>query len=68
MTTLFPDPQSPIPGARPVDVPRADYLLWAKRRPHPANDLGRSDVVACTLDELPDAHAALELSERNDEE
>jgi len=67
MTTLFPDPQSPIPGARPVDVPRADYLLWAKRRPHPANDLGRSDVVACTLDELPGARAALELSGRNDE-
>jgi hypothetical protein len=67
MTTLFPDPQSPIPGARPVEVPRADYLLWAKRRPHPANDLGRSDVVACTLDELPGARAALELSGRNDE-
>jgi hypothetical protein len=67
MTTLFPDPQSPIPGARPVDVPRADYLLWAKRRPHPANDLGRSDVVACALDELPGARAALELSGRNDE-
>jgi hypothetical protein len=67
MTTLFPDPDSPIPGARPVEVPRADYLLWAKRRPHPANDLGRSDVVACTLDELPGARAALELSGRNDE-
>ena len=67
MTTLFPDPQSPIPGARPVEVPRADYLLWAKRRPHPANDLGRSDVVACTLDELPGARAALELSGRNDD-
>jgi hypothetical protein len=67
MTTLFPDPDSPIPGARPVEVPRAEYLLWAKRRPHPANDLGRSDVVACTLDELPGARAALELSGRNDE-
>jgi hypothetical protein len=67
MTTLFPDPQSPIPGARPVEVPRADYLLWAKRRPHPANDLGRSDVVACALDDLPGARAALELSGRNDE-
>lgn len=67
MTTLFPDPQSPIPDARPLDVPRADYLLWAKRRPHPANDLGRSDVVACTLDDLPGAREALELVGRNDE-
>jgi len=67
MTTLFPDPESPIPGARPVEVPRADYLLWAKRRPHPANDLGRSDVVACALDDLPGARAALEMIGRNDE-
>ena len=52
---------------RPVHVPRADYLLWAKRRPHPANDLGRSDVVACTLDDLPGAREALELTGRNDE-
>jgi hypothetical protein len=67
MTTLFPDPDSPIPGARPVEVPRAEYLLWAKRRPHPANDLGRSDVVACTLADLPGAREALELVGRNDE-
>jgi aspartate/methionine/tyrosine aminotransferase len=67
MSTLFPDPQSPLPGARPVEVPRADYLLWAKRRPHPANDLGRSDVVACTLADLPGAREALELTGRNDE-
>jgi hypothetical protein len=67
MSTLFPDPHSPLPGARPVEVPRADYLLWAKRRPHPLNDLGRSDVVACTLADLPGAREALELSGRNDE-
>ena len=67
MNTLFPDPHSPIPDARPVEVPRADYLLWAKRRPHPANDLGRSDVVPCTLDDLPGAREALELAGRNDE-
>ena len=52
---------------RPISVPRADYLLWAKRRPHPANDLARSDVVACTLDDLPGAREALELTGRNDE-
>jgi aspartate/methionine/tyrosine aminotransferase len=67
MPTLFPDPHSPLPGVRPVEVPRADYLLWAKRRPHPANDLGRSDVLACTLADLPGAREALEITGRNDE-
>jgi len=67
MATIRPDPHSPIPGERPVEVPRADYLLWAKRRSHPANDLARSDVVACALDDLPGARAALELTGRNDQ-
>ena len=58
--------QSALPS-RPPAVPRADYLLWAKRRPHPANDLGRSDVVPCTLADLPGAREALELTGRNDE-
>jgi hypothetical protein len=47
-------------------LPCADYLLWAKRRSHPANDLARSDVVALALDDLPGARAALELTGRND--
>ena len=38
-----------------------------KRRPHPANDLGRSDVLACTLADLPGAREALEITGRNDE-
>jgi len=67
MATLFPDPHSPIPDARPVEVPRADYLLWAKRRPHPANDLGRSDVIGCTIDEVPGMRESLALAGRNDE-
>jgi hypothetical protein len=67
MSTLSPDPQSPLPGVRPVEVPRAEYLLWAKRRPHPAHDLGRSAVVACTLADLPGAREALELTGRNDD-
>jgi len=58
------NPQSLTPNPR--SLPRADYLLWAKRRPHPANDLARSDVTALTLDELPGARAALELAGRND--
>jgi aspartate/methionine/tyrosine aminotransferase len=57
----------PVLPSRPVAVPRAEYLLWAKRRPHPANDLGRSDVVPCTLADLPGAREALELTGRNDE-
>ncbi len=65
--TIFPDPHSPIPDARPVEVPRADYLLWAKRRPHPANDLGRSDVIGCTLDDVPGMRESLALAGRNDE-
>jgi aspartate/methionine/tyrosine aminotransferase len=65
--TIFPDPHSPIPGTRPVEVPRADYLLWAKRRPHPVNDLGRSDVIGCTLDDVPGMRDALDLAGRNDE-
>jgi hypothetical protein len=58
---------SVVPPVRPPAAPRAEYLLWAKRRPHPVNDLGRSDVVPCTLDDLPGAREALEVTGRNDE-
>jgi len=58
------NPESRIPALR--SLPRADYLLWAKRRPHPANDLARSDVIALALDDLPGARAALDLAGRND--
>jgi aspartate/methionine/tyrosine aminotransferase len=57
---------APVCGASLRPLPRADYLMWAKRRPHPHNDLARSDVVALALDDLPGARAALELSGRND--
>ena len=60
-------PTPAVPPSRPPAVPRADYLLWAKRRPHPANDLGRSDVIGCTLGDLPGARDALELTGRNDD-
>lgn len=59
--------QTPPPFRPSRTVPRADYLLWAKRRPHPVNDLARSDVNGPSLDDLPGARAALELSGRNDE-
>ncbi len=64
------DPQSPTPNPQPPSlrpVPRADYLLWAKRRPHPATDLARSDVDGPALDDLPGWRAALEVSGNNDE-
>ncbi|HSP89795.1 MAG TPA: aminotransferase class I/II-fold pyridoxal phosphate-dependent enzyme, partial [Vicinamibacterales bacterium] len=60
-------PRPSVPPSRPPAVPRAEYLLWAKRRPHPAHDLGRSDVVGCTLADLPGARDALELTGRNDD-
>ena len=59
------NPQSLTPNPR--SLPRADYLRWAKRRPHPANDLARSDVIALALDDLSGARAALELTGRNDD-
>lgn len=67
MSATSPNPPCRRPADRPIAVPRAEYLLWAKRRPHPANDLGRSDVVACTLADLPGARDALEVTGRNDE-
>ena len=57
----------PTSSTVPRAVPRADYLLWAKRRPHPAFDLARSDVNGPALDDLPGWRAALEVSGRNDE-
>jgi aspartate/methionine/tyrosine aminotransferase len=67
MTPTPSDPMSRRPVGRPVEVPRAEYLLWAKGRPHPANDLARSDVVGCTLDDVPGMREALALSGRNDD-
>jgi aspartate/methionine/tyrosine aminotransferase len=67
MDTRPAEPRSSTHATRPVRIPRADYLLWAKHRPHPANDLGRSDVIPCSLDELPGAREALELTGRNDD-
>ncbi len=63
---LAPGSTSPGFGPELRRVPRAAYLYWAKQRPHPALDLARSDVPALSLDELPGARAALELTGRND--
>jgi hypothetical protein len=45
----------------------APYMLWAKARPHARYDLAGSNVLACSLDDLPGAREALDLSGRNDE-
>ena len=44
----------------------APYMEWAKSRPHAGVDLALSNVLACTVDDLEDAAAALDLSGTND--
>ena len=46
-----PGPRSQAPGPGLRSVPRADYLLWAKRRPHPANDLARNWKIPFQLNQ-----------------
>lgn len=70
MTTRIDDPANPAAPDRPLvprPVCRADYLLWAKRRPHPALDLARSDVDGPRLDSLPGWRECLEVSGGNDQ-
>jgi aspartate/methionine/tyrosine aminotransferase len=59
---------SEMTGASTIACMRfhAPYLEWAKRRPSPRFDLAGSNVLACSLDDLPGARNALELSGRND--
>ena len=42
--------------------PLAPYLYWAKTRPAAAFDLAGSNLLACTLDDLPGAREAVELT------
>lgn len=42
--------------------PLAPYLHWAKTRPAAAFDLAGSNLLACTLDDLPGAREAVELT------
>ena len=41
---------------------RAAYMEWAKHRPVPEIDLAGSNLLACTLDDLPGAREAIALS------
>jgi aspartate/methionine/tyrosine aminotransferase len=44
-----------------LTAPLAPYLYWAKTRPTPAIDLAGSNLLACTLDDVPGAREAVEL-------
>jgi aspartate/methionine/tyrosine aminotransferase len=41
---------------------RAPYMEWAKSRPRPRLDLAGSNLLACSLEDLPGARQAVELS------
>ena len=45
----------------------APYLTWAKHHPHARYDLCGSNLLHCTLDDLPGARDALELMADNDD-
>ena len=44
----------------------APYMEWAKTRPAAAWDLAISNILGCSIDDLPGAADALALSGRND--
>ena len=41
---------------------RAPYMEWARHRPHPEVDLAGSNLLACTLDDLPGAREAVDIA------
>lgn len=45
----------------------APYMEWAKTRPGARFDLAGSNVLECSLDDLPGAHGALDLAGHNDD-
>jgi aspartate/methionine/tyrosine aminotransferase len=49
-----------------LESPLAPYLLWAKTRRPAAIDLAGSNLLHCTLEELPGAAEALDLTAPND--
>jgi aspartate/methionine/tyrosine aminotransferase len=40
---------------------RAPYMEWARHRPRPEVDLAGSNLLACTLDDLPGAREAMDI-------
>jgi aspartate/methionine/tyrosine aminotransferase len=49
-----------------LEAPLAPYLVWSKQRPPAAIDLAGSNLCHCTMDDLPGAREAIELSASND--
>ena len=49
-----------------LDTPLAPYLLWAKTRRPAAIDLAGSNLLHCTLDDLPGAREAVDITAPND--
>src|SRR3954462_2563381 len=45
----------------------APYMEWAKTRPTPEIDLAGSNILPCSLDDLPGARDAIALSGANDD-
>ncbi|MCG6988899.1 MAG: aminotransferase class I/II-fold pyridoxal phosphate-dependent enzyme [Gemmatimonadetes bacterium] len=45
----------------------APYLTWAKHHPHARYDLCGSNLLHCSVDDLPGARESLELFARNDD-
>jgi aspartate/methionine/tyrosine aminotransferase len=50
-----------------LESPLAPYLLWAKSRPAAGIDLAGSNLLACSLDDLPGAREAVDLTAPNDD-
>jgi aspartate/methionine/tyrosine aminotransferase len=48
-----------------MTLARAPYMEWAKGRPAPQIDLAGSNLLACSLADLPGAREALDLSGNN---
>ena len=44
----------------------APYMQWAKQRPSPQFDLAISNILGCSVDDLPGARDAIDLSGKND--
>lgn len=49
-----------------LTTPLAPYMLWAKTRKPAEIDLAGSNLLSCTLEDLPGAAAALQLTAPND--
>src|SRR5260221_11980025 len=58
----MPLPTAPSPHIRY----HAPYMEWAKTRAAAEFDLAGSNILACSLDDLPGARAAVDLAGAND--